>query len=113
MGSVVEKHEYLNMRCDMCPNKEKDTVECPGMNGSGPCSCRFVKAYIDARGWKYRVMPGIGDDSFKTRYQKADKHGLIGWKGFPQLPWRGSFDEAQADLNAYAKEKGWNEWDGK
>lgn len=116
MKPVVEHPEYLSMRCCMCPNVEKDITICPGLPGSAhpnPSSCRFVKAYIDDRGWKYRVMPGIGNNSFKTRYQKADKHGLIRWKGLSSLPWRASFDEAQADLNAYAKQKGWIEWNGK
>ena len=29
--------------------------------------------YIDSRGWKYRVMQGLGD-AFKARYQKPDKN---------------------------------------
>lgn len=115
MNSATKHPEYLNMRCCMCPNAEKDVIECPALSGPldpNPTLCRFVKSYIDDRGWKYRVRPGIGDDSFKTRYQKADKHGLVGWKGFAALPWRSTFDEAQADLNAYAKTKGWAEWNG-
>lgn len=36
--------------------------------------------YKDRRGWKYKVMSGIGDNSFKGRYQKPEKSGSIGWK---------------------------------
>ncbi len=29
-----------------------------------------MKIYIDDRGWRYKVMPGIGGETFKARYQK-------------------------------------------
>ena len=107
--------EYLEMRCCMCPNIQQNNLVCPGLPGtlhSTASRCRFVKVYIDNRGWKYKVMSGIGQDSFKARYQKPDKQGSDGWKGLAALPWRKTFDEAQADLNIYAKEKGWSEWIG-
>ena len=69
--------------------------------------------YIDARGWKYQVMSGIGPDSFKARYQKPDKNDAVcGWKGVAAVPWRGTFSEAQADLDQLAKERGWEVWNG-
>ena len=50
-----------------------------------------MKKYIDARGWKYQVMSGIGSDpAFKARYQKPEKHGDVGWKGLAAVPWRSS-----------------------
>lgn len=52
-------------------------------------------------------MGGIGPFDFKARYQKPDKAGS--WKAMKNLPWRKSFDEAQSDLNALAKKKGWEE----
>ena len=107
------KPEYLNARCCMCPNFQKNDIVCPGIPGTSHShisSCRFVKAYIDERGWKYKVMSGIGGNSFKARYQKTEKQGMDGWKGLASVPWRETFDEAQADLNAYAKTKGWAEW---
>lgn len=107
--------EYLDMRCCMCPNIQKNLPTCPGIPGTphpSPSPCRFVKAYIDERGWKYKVMSGIGENTFKARYQKPDKQGSTGWKGLAAVPWRKSFDEAQADLNAHAKKKGWIEWPG-
>lgn len=110
-----ENKEYREMRCCMCPNLQKGSLTCPGIPGtphphSSPCV--FVRMYIDSRGWKYRAMPGLGGNTFKARYQKPEKHGSNSWKGVSALPWRPSFDEAQADLNAYAKQKGWSEWNG-
>lgn len=67
------------------------------------------KKYIDSRGWKYQVMSGIGDN-FKARYQRPEKHGDVGWKGLAAVPWRGSREEAQADLDQLAEKKGWTEW---
>ncbi|NSW92763.1 MAG: hypothetical protein HPY74_19335 [Firmicutes bacterium] len=54
-------------------------------------------------------MAGIGGNAFKARYQKPDKHGASGWHCLRAVPWKDSFDEAQSDLNALAKEKGWKE----
>ena len=107
--------EYLEMRCCMCPNIQKQDTICPGIPGTlhpSASLCSFVKSYIDSRGWKYKVMSGIGENTFKARYQKPEKHGSVGWKGLAAVPWRKTFDEAQADLNAYAKKKGWSEWTG-
>lgn len=60
--------------------------------------------YIDSRGWKYQVMPGIGGNTYKARYQKA---GSQRWACYPHLPWRDTPEEAEADLNALAQKKGW------
>lgn len=68
------------------------------------------KAYVDDRGWKYKVMGGIGQN-FKARYQRPEKSGGEGWKGLAAVPWRNTFEEAQADLDRVAKEKGWKEAD--
>ena len=68
------------------------------------------KKYIDDRGWKYKVMSGIGDNSFKARYQKPEKTGNTGWRGLAAVPWQKSFQEAQMDLDRLAAEKGWKEW---
>ena len=51
------------------------------------------KKYIDSRGWKYQVMPGLGENTFKARYQRPEKQGDGGWKGV-------------------AEKKGWAEWNG-
>ena len=102
-------------RCCMCPNIEKMDRVCPGIPGtphSEPSECRFVKKYIDDRGWKYQVMSGLGESNYKTRYQRPEKCGDVGWKGLAAVPWRKTFDEAQEDLNRLAKEKGWREWYG-
>ena len=68
------------------------------------------KKYIDSRGWKYQVMGGLGEGAFKARYQRPEKHGDVGWKGLAAVPWRGSREEAQADLDQLAEKKGWTEW---
>ena len=41
--------------------------------------------YRDDRGWKYRVMAGIGENSWKARYCKP---GKLGWHCVRSLPWR-------------------------
>lgn len=71
-----------------------------------------AKKYIDSRGWKYQVMSGLGQDTFKARYQRPEKHGDVGWKGLAGVPWRKTFEEAQADLDQLAEKKGWQVWNG-
>lgn len=93
--------EYREFRCCMCPNGNEPKTQCPAGK-----PCRFVKAYIDDRGWRYRVMGGLGESNYKARYQKP---GKTGWKCMARLEWRKSFDEAQSDLNMLAKAKGWKE----
>lgn len=67
--------------------------------------------YIDARGWRYRVMQGL-DGSWKGRYRKPDEPGQKprdddkGWKCVASLFWRKTKDEAEHDLAVYAKYKG-------
>ena len=104
--------EYRERRCCMCPNIEENKPICPGIKGTphpDDSNCCFVKEYVDQRGWRYRVMTGIGENAFKGRYNKPGKSG---WKGITVLPWRSTFDEAQADLNKLAKAKNWLEIDG-
>ncbi|WP_245535205.1 hypothetical protein [Selenomonas infelix] len=66
--------------------------------------------YIDARGWRYRVMQGL-DGSWKGRYRKPDKPWQknraddVGWKNVATLPWRKTQEEAERDLAEYAKRK--------
>ena len=60
--------------------------------------------YVDDRGWKYRVMPGLGDNIYKARYQKPDSQR---WTCCSRLPWRGTPEEAQADLELMARKKKW------
>ena len=67
------------------------------------------RTYQDSRGWRYRVMGGITANSFKARYQKPEHQGSTGWKGLAAVPWRETREEAQADLDALAERKGWQE----
>ena len=97
----------------MRPNIQRDNLICPGIPGTphpAASPCRFVLRYRDGRGWKYKVMSGLGG-VWKARYQRPDHQGSVGWKGLAAVPWRNSFDEAQADLNRLAEEKGWSVWE--
>lgn len=98
--------EYREFRCCMCPNSSNpETTICPPSPfRSESVPCRFIKTYVDERGWKYKVIPGLGESNFKGRYKKLSKSG---WKCMKNLQWRKSFDEAQIDLNKMAKLKGW------
>lgn len=60
--------------------------------------------YRDDRGWCYMVRGGIGQMEFKAFYNKPDRYG---WHGCRALPWRKTEEEAQQDLDEYAKKKGW------
>jgi hypothetical protein len=107
--------EYLKFRCCLCPDiNTTQLVTCPPNppRRPAPTPCRFVKKYIDSRGWKYRVKAGLGGDTFSCFYQKPEKSGELGWKSMKSMPWRDCFSTAQSDLNALAKKKGWSEWDG-
>ncbi len=64
-----------------------------------------MKTYIDKRGWKYSVRPGLGGDTFNGFYQKP---GKTGWKSMKQMKWYKSPDEAQRELDKIAKAKGWS-----
>ena len=64
--------------------------------------------YIDKRGWKYKVMPGLGGDMFKARYCKPNKKITYQiYRCCRQFEWRSRFYDAQADLDAYAAAHGW------
>ena len=107
--------EYLKYRCCMCPNIEKQKDICPALyNKREETPCRFVKTYLDSRGWIYFVRPGIGKNNYKGFYAKSIEDYKAGHRqhGMRALEWRKTFDEAQEDLNAYAKEKSWEEWKG-
>ena len=101
--------EYLKFRCCMCPQKLDSSRICPGIPGTphpSPSPCRFVKVYRDSRGWEFFVGSGICGDEYKTFYQKPEKFRAYGCR---LVPWRDSFDEAQADLNMEAEKRGWEE----
>ena len=60
--------------------------------------------YIDDRGWLYKVMPGLGSNTYKGRYQKP---GRSSWKCMTNLSWQSDSEAAQADLDTLAADKGW------
>lgn len=61
-----------------------------------------MKTYTDKRGWTYRVMQGLGN-VYKARYHRPEFKKGTGWKCVGVLPWRNTMEEAQADLDEYAK----------
>ena len=67
------------------------------------------KTYRDARGWLYRVMPGLGGNTYKGRYQQP---GKLSWHCMRQLPWKDNQIEAVADLEMYAAAHKWKEVTG-
>lgn len=109
--------EYIKFRCCMCPNINNISRVCPGIKHSPhpeASECRFVKIYIDNRGWIYFVRPGLGENNYKGFYAKNIEDYKAGYRqhGMRSLEWRKSFDNAQKELNAYAEKKGWEEWKG-
>ena len=66
------------------------------------------KAYVDAKGRTYKVVPssrGSGDETvYRARSYRPDKAGAY---SVPSLPWRMTAEEAQRDLDALAAKKGW------
>lgn len=99
--------EVRDFRCCMCPQLDMNKQICPiGPGKSNETKCDFVVVWIDKRGWKYKVMGDLAG-TFKGRYQD-DKHtGSLCWHGMRQMERRERFDQAQEDLNRYAKVKGW------
>ena len=59
--------------------------------------------YRDKRGWLYKVMPSIGGDRWKAWYCKPGRND---WHSVAILDWRSTETEAEADLAAWAVEKG-------
>lgn len=102
--------EYLEYRCCMCPQVNSPSLICPAMVGvqqPGHCHCRFVRGYLDERGRKYYVCRGKPQDHFKPFY--LNPRGKGGMHSSRTFGCRNTFDEAQADLNKMAKERGWRE----
>lgn len=101
----MDTREY---RCCMCPQLDQDADICPtGPGKKEETQCIFAVTWADARGWKYKVMAGLGESNYKGRYQDDKHEGRAGWKGMRQLQWQNSFDKAQEDLNRLATSKGW------
>lgn len=64
---------------------------------------RYGKVYADDNGNTYAVM---GTSVYRARSVTPDK---TGWRSIPGLPPRTTPEAAQADLDAMAKVKGWQE----
>jgi hypothetical protein len=104
-------HDVTDYRCCMCPNGDTPRMKiCPpgGPQDKPETICRFVAAFLDDNGARVFVSNGIdttGRKWFSVR-QKDTRHGTHRVKT-KNLPVREYFDEAQHDLNVYAREKGW------
>lgn len=99
--------EAREFRCCMCPQINDRRRICPdGPGKPEETVCDFVVVWMDARGWKYKVMVDLAG-TFKGRYQDDKHNGNTGWKGMRQMERRETFDQAQQELNKYAKRKGW------
>lgn len=67
--------------------------------------------YIDARGWRYRVMKGL-NGYWEARYRKPDQPGQKprgddkGWKCVARLFWHKTKREGEHELAMYAKHRG-------
>jgi hypothetical protein len=98
-------------RCCMCPNyskKEMESSVCPGISGtihSKRSTCKFVNVWHDENGEAVFVSSGLGKNNFMS-FRRSARGGLHLVKT-KFLPVRKNFDEAQTDLNLYAKKKGW------
>lgn len=62
--------------------------------------------YRDKEGSLYKIMPGIGADTYKGRKSKIGQAGGYGWKCMASLPWRDSMEDAETDLAEYAAKHG-------
>lgn len=101
-------NETRAWRCCMCPQLDSNSFICPtGPGKEEETKCDFVVIWIDSHGWKYKVMDDL-DGTFKGHYQDDKHNENDGWKGMPQMEQREYFDQAQEDLNRYAKQKGWH-----
>ena len=103
---VVSSLAIRDMRCCLCPNAELPQNRiCPAGPFKGrETDCDFVVVYADANG--ALVFVSRGPDSWITVRQKKPG-GEVQRVNPGALSLRRTFDEAQADLNAYAKKKGW------
>ena len=111
--AACQKHKYK-----ICASCENEGTGCAPNNPESGLCVAYVekpepKRYVDTKtGRLIFVRSGIGGDTFKAVYQDAGKWGGPSAHGVksPELPWRESPEEAQADLDAYAKKKGWKEY---
>lgn len=105
---ITKKTEVRDYRCCMCPQIDMDKCICPAGPGKlEETICDFVITWADARGWKYKVVGDLAG-TYKGCYQDDKHQDSIGWHGMRQMRRRESFDQAQEDLNRYAKSKGWH-----
>lgn len=71
-----------------------------------------LRVYEDHRGWLYKVLPGLADNTYKARYHHPSHSPDTGWKCVRVLPWRESVAEAQEDLDRWATQHGMRKVEG-
>jgi len=96
-------------RCCMCPKtKGEESNVCPGIPGTHHprrTSCGFANIWRDENGETVFVSSGLGKRKFMS-FRRSASGGLHRVKT-KFLPVRNNFDDAQEDLNLYARKKGW------
>jgi hypothetical protein len=97
----------------MCPNTGKPDITCPGISHTPhpePSPCKFIKIYRDETGSMIFVSTGLWNSgkTFMSFRRKSPSAGMHRVKS-KFLPERKNFDQAQTDLDEYAKKKGWKE----
>jgi hypothetical protein len=93
----------------MCPNADAPHRKiCPpgGPQNKKETLCRFVKGFVDENGASVFVswVNTSSNQWFSVRQHEGKGTHRVKTKF---LPIRETFDEAQRDLNKYAKAKGW------
>lgn len=102
-GEERKQPEYLETRCCMCPNiKTPENRVCPsgGPTNKTETPCRFVKSYRTGAGVIVQIKKSRFDNKYCVNFN--ERESLI-------LDRFNSFDEAQADINCYAKRSEWEE----
>lgn len=100
-GEERKQPEYLETRCCMCPNRNNpESRVCPagGPTNKPETPCRFVK--------NYRTGAGVIVQIKKSRCD--NKHYVYFNEDKAPRPFN-CFDEAQADINNFAKRSEWEE----
>jgi len=102
------------IRCCVCPkqkNKRRVLTQvglCPGIPETlhpKSSKCDFENVWHDEKGEDVFVNSGLGGKNYMSF--RRSTHGGLHRVKTKYLPERKSFDEAQHDLNLYAKKKGW------
>ncbi|NCB35974.1 MAG: hypothetical protein EOM58_08000 [Clostridia bacterium] len=97
-------------RCHMCPEPPNSasltcTLIKPDLITGVAYPCKFVRAYTDGA----RLLRICWNERHQGYKVHALREADSAWTPVPSkyLPWKVTFDQAQAILNRYATRKGW------